>query len=90
MTQEDKKPEIVFAPGCFDNFEGTQEELDDLINEIQRLVDSGELFDKATPVALDDLSDEDLEALAEQLGLDDIDDDEFLELEPLKETRKLH
>ena len=40
MTDE-KKPEIVFAPGCFDSFEGTQEELDELVAEIQRLVDSG-------------------------------------------------
>lgn len=26
----EKKPEIVFAPGCFDNFDGTQEELQDM------------------------------------------------------------
>lgn len=92
MNQENKKPEIVFAPGCFDNFEGTQEELDELITEIQRMVDSGELFEKSTPVALDDLSDEDLEALADQLGLTemDLEDDEYLEIESLKETRKLH
>ena len=30
MTDK-KPPEIVFAPGCFDNFEGTQEELQELI-----------------------------------------------------------
>lgn len=88
MTDE-KKPEIVFAPGCFDSFEGTQEELDELVEEIKRLVDSGELFERATPVSLDDLSDEDLEALAEKLGIDDIDED-YLEVEPIKETKKLH
>lgn len=46
----DKKPEIVFAPGCFDGFEGTQEELDELMAEIHRMVESGELFEKAVPV----------------------------------------
>ena len=29
MTE--KKLKIEFAPGCFDHFEGSQEELDDLI-----------------------------------------------------------
>lgn len=82
MTDKDKTPEIVFAPGCFDNFDGTQEELDEMIAEIQRLVESGELFERSQPVALDDLDDEDLEAIAEQLGL--LDDD--TEIEP----RKLH
>lgn len=82
MTDEKKTPEIVFAPGCFDNFEGTQEELDEMIVEIQRLVESGELFERSQPVSLDDLDDEDLEAIAEQLGL--LDDDE--EIEP----RMLH
>lgn len=43
---EKKKPELVFAPGCFDNFDGTQEELDELLAEIQRLVDTGEIFEK--------------------------------------------
>ena len=82
MTDKDKTPEIVFAPGCFDHFEGTQEELDEMIVEIQRLVESGELFERSQPVSLDDLDDEDLEAIAEQLGL--LDDDEDFE------PRKLH
>ena len=36
---------ISFAEGCFDDFEGTQEELEDLINEITRLVETGEIFE---------------------------------------------
>lgn len=50
----DKKIEIKFAPGCFDGFEGTQEELDDLVAELQRLADSGELLDKAELVSEED------------------------------------
>jgi hypothetical protein len=46
MTE--KKIELKFAPGCFDSFDGTQEELDELIAELQALADSGELFSNAT------------------------------------------
>lgn len=45
----DKKLKIEFAPGCFDSFEGTQEELDQLIKEITEMIDSGEFFEKAVP-----------------------------------------
>jgi hypothetical protein len=34
---------IRFAPGCFDEFEGTQEELDTLVAQITEMVMSGEL-----------------------------------------------
>lgn len=54
---------IEFAPGCFDSFEGTQEELDGLIAEIQRMFDSGEAQEQARPLDLDDLDEDDLELL---------------------------
>ncbi|HCK78728.1 MAG TPA: hypothetical protein DHW34_01790 [Actinobacteria bacterium] len=53
-----KKLTLAFAPGCFDNFDGTQEELQELIAELHRLVDSGEIFDRAVPI-----DDEDIEAM---------------------------
>ena len=57
MSKEDKKKiEIVFAPGCFDHFEGTQEELQELIEQIQAMADSGELFEQSFDVQ--DLIDE--------------------------------
>ena len=52
---------IEFMPGCFDTFDGTQEELDEFMVEIQRLVESGEIFEKATPIDIDELLDEDPE-----------------------------
>ena len=58
-----KLPTVVFAPGCFDSFEGTQEELDELIAEIQKSVEDGTLFEKSTPVDLDSLTDDDVELL---------------------------
>lgn len=63
---ENKTPEVVFAPGCFDEFEGTQEELNELIAEIHRLVDSGEIFEKSVPLDMDNLEEEDPE-LSEKL-----------------------
>lgn len=75
MTEK-KKPEIVFAPGCFDNFDGTQEELDELVAEINRLVDSGEIFEKSKPLDPDTMDDEELEMLAKVL--DSLEDGEDL------------
>ncbi len=43
---DDKEIKIVFEPGCFDAFDGTQEELDELLAEIQRLVETGEIFEQ--------------------------------------------
>jgi len=49
MTEE-KKITVTFAPGAFDQFEGTQEELDELIKEITRMAISGELEENSLPV----------------------------------------
>lgn len=61
--EEMKDLKIEFAPGCFDNFEGTQEELDGLIEEIKRMFVSGEAQLKSVPLDLDDLDDEEIEIL---------------------------
>lgn len=69
MSDKNKKPEIIFIPGCFDNFEGTPEELEELIAEIKRMADSGELFENVHAVTLDELLGEEIEDLSpEQLG----------------------
>lgn len=74
MTDEKKTPEIVFAPGCFDSFEGSQEELNELMIEIQRMAESGELFEQATELDFEELLEEDPE-FAKQLvnSLDVVD-----------------
>lgn len=62
MTE--KKMKIVFAPGCFDNLDMTQEEMDELLAEINRMVDSGEMLENAVPVSeldLDELPDDVIE-----------------------------
>jgi hypothetical protein len=42
-----EKMKIEFAPGCFDDFEGTQEELDQLMADIVRMVEDGSIHDLA-------------------------------------------
>ena len=69
---EDKKIKIEFAPGCFDNFEGTQEELDELVAEITRMVESGDMLENSRTLDIDSLIEEDPEfaaALMRQLDL---------------------
>lgn len=60
MTEK-KTPTIEFAPGCFDQFEGTQEELDELIAQITAMAESGELAYNSTELdeeSWDELPDE--------------------------------
>ena len=75
MTEREIK--IVFQPGCFDNFEGSQEELDSLVKEIQDMVADGSLFENSkilTEDDLDDLPPEVLESIARDLEIiEDID-----------------
>lgn len=80
MNDTDKKLKIEFAPGCFNDFDGTQEELDDLVAEIQRLADTGELFENAIPlddIELDEL-DEEVKAVFEKA------------IEPANSKKRLH
>lgn len=39
------KLKIVFAPGFLESFEGTQEELDEIIKDITQLMESAEVVD---------------------------------------------
>jgi hypothetical protein len=64
MTE--KKIKIEFAPGAFDNFDGSQEELDELMAEIRRVVDTGEILKKSRPLDIDELIEEEPE-YAEQI-----------------------
>jgi len=66
---EDLTPEevsnlkIEFAPGAFDTFEGTQEELDELIAEITRMIQSGEFIEKSRSIDIENPTEEDLEIM---------------------------
>lgn len=45
-----EKTKVVFAEGCFDHLDLTQEEMDELALMIQALADSGELLSMAKPL----------------------------------------
>jgi hypothetical protein len=36
MSEVNKPYKVIFEPGCFDNFTGTQEELDELVKDIEQ------------------------------------------------------
>ena len=60
MTDPKKPIQIEFAPGCFDMFEGTQEELDALQKEILDMfanMTPEELEERSTPVDLNEMLD---------------------------------
>ena len=67
MNEQSKSKKIIFAPGCFDEFEGTQEELDALVKGITDMVDSGEMFDQSKLVdyeeMISELTDEEVEEM---------------------------
>jgi hypothetical protein len=73
----DREIKIVFQPGCFDNFDGSQEELDSLVKQIQDMIGDGSLFENSkilTEDDLDDLPPEVLESIARDLEyIEDID-----------------
>jgi hypothetical protein len=58
---------IEFAPGAFDHFEGTQEELDQLISEIHSMFE-GKTFEELE-LTSNELSDEAFDELPEEIQL---------------------
>jgi hypothetical protein len=70
MTDK-KKIHVEFAPGAFDSFDGTQEELDALVAEIERMAQSGELQEHSIPLDEDDIfdniSEEDIDQIQQAL-----------------------
>ena len=57
---KEKEITLSFEPGCFDNFEGTQEELDEFLEELTRQIASGEFFENADTFDIDELDIEDI------------------------------
>ena len=45
--REEKPMKVVFAEGCFDEFDGTQEELADFVAEIHKMASDGTMFNGA-------------------------------------------
>ena len=70
MSEQDKDnneqntPKLVFAEGCFDDFEGTQEELDNMVDAIQEMFANKTIEEiKAMSIPVDEFEDIDDEVL---------------------------
>jgi vacuolar-type H+-ATPase subunit E/Vma4 len=64
MSDEKKPLKIVFEPGCFDSFEGSQEELNELMEAIKKQFESGDFLENSREVDeeyLEELMEEDPE-----------------------------
>lgn len=85
MTDKKEEMKLVFAPGCFDSFEGTQEELDEMQAEIMKMFNAGEFFDNSEEVDMEALCEEDPELAAKIM-----DSIEAHESSDETSTRKLH
>lgn len=59
--RDEPKPElkVVFAEGCFDDFDGSQDELAEMIAEIHKMAKDGTIMEGARP-----LTDKEIEELA--------------------------
>jgi hypothetical protein len=55
---DEAKFKVVIAPGAFDGFEGTQEELDSLIAEITRMAEDGSLLEQSEILDVNDEADQ--------------------------------
>ena len=78
VNQDVTEPiKVEFAEGCFDTFEGTQEELDAMIAEVTAMFESmtpEELEANSRPIteeSIEDMSDEEIQALIRALEGDE-------------------
>jgi len=69
------KPKLIFLPDAFDDFEGTQEELDKLVEEIHKKFADGSLVNDSEPIDLNDLDEIILEKLERAFVDLDVDDE---------------
>jgi vacuolar-type H+-ATPase catalytic subunit A/Vma1 len=83
MTEQKKPLKIEFAPGAFDNFDGTQEELDEIMAEIHRMFASGEFMENSRPLDIDALFEEEPE-VAQKIV------DSLSNMDSEEDPRKLH
>jgi hypothetical protein len=85
------KIKIEFAPGCFDEFDGTQEELDQLVAEIAAMVESGELFEQMNELTEEDIEDLPPEVLEKIMSAMMADEAEIQDLfDHSKQKKTLH
>jgi len=60
-TDDEGKIKIIFEPGCFDDFDGTQEELDEAVAEITKMFENGLAEAESRELDLEELMETDPE-----------------------------
>ena len=66
-----KKSKIIFEPGCFDNLDVSQKELDEIVLMLHEMAESGELEANSRALTEEDIEamdDDELQLLAEALN----------------------
>lgn len=53
-----KDPKVTFSTGSFDNWQGTQQELDAFVTELQEMISSPEFLKTAVKVDMDQLQED--------------------------------
>ena len=68
-----KPLKVVFAPGCFDNMDMTQEELDEFMEMLKSKIEDGSIFTDSRALDPDDPEDAELVARLEQQMIENAD-----------------
>jgi hypothetical protein len=63
MEDNKKVVNVEFAPGCFDQFDGSQDELDELVKQIQKMF-SGKTHDEIKSMSVAVEADQELDQFA--------------------------
>ncbi len=59
MTKDNKPFKVVFEPGCFDNWEGSQQGLDELVEEIKQVFSDPDFLESLEDIVdVSDLTDD--------------------------------
>lgn len=58
---------VTFAESFFEDFEGTPEEMEELLATISEMIADGSLFEKSIPFSMDELDEDEAEELMEQM-----------------------
>jgi hypothetical protein len=69
MNDNTKKIKVEFAPGCFDDFDGSQQELDDLMSMLTTMTPE-ELAARSRPVDFNSLDQDLVEKILGRLDND--------------------
>lgn len=75
MKNDNTPLKVVFVPGCFDDFDGTQDELDELIKSIHKMAEEDGFQNNIEKVNFNELPDHVVEKLQNLLDSEDFDED---------------